>query len=118
MAIPSTMHRSAHGDWLVQGARLSALAMVYVALGKVGLMMAPVSGFATLVWAPTGVALAALVLGGYRLWPGVAVGALVTNLWAGAPPLVACGMAVGNTLEAVVGAFALKSVPGFRGSFE
>jgi len=76
------------------------------------------SGFATLVWAPTGISLAALVIGGYRLWPGIAVGAFATNVLMGAPPLVACGIAAGNTLEAVIGTWALRSVPGFRGSLD
>ena len=66
----------------------------------------------------TGLALAALVLGGYRLWTGVALGALATSLWTGTPPLVGCGIAVGNTLAAVSGAFALRRIPGFRGTFE
>jgi PAS domain S-box-containing protein len=87
-------------------------------LGKLGLAMAPVSGFATLVWPPAGISLAALVIGGYRLWPGIAVGALATNLWTGAPPLAACGIAASSTLEAVAGAFALRSIPGFRGSLD
>ena len=47
-------------------------------------------------------ALAALVLYGYRLWPGIALGAFLVNLSAGAPVLVAGGMALGNTLEALL----------------
>jgi PAS domain S-box-containing protein len=95
-----------------------ALAVAYVALAKFGLGLSPVGGFATLVWAPAGISLAALLLGGCRLWPGVALGALVANLLIGAPPLVACGIAVGNTLEAVLGAAALQRLPGFRASLE
>src|SRR6185503_16689059 len=67
-----------------------------------------VSGFATLVWPPTGIALAALLLFGYRLWPGVALGAFVANLWVGAPIGVATGIAVGNTLEALIGTLVLR----------
>jgi PAS domain S-box-containing protein len=95
-----------------------ALAAVYVVAGKLGLMMAPVSGFASLVWPPAGVSLAALVVGGYRLFPGIVIGAFATNLWAGAPPLVASGIAVGNTLAAIAGTFGLRSIPGFRGSLD
>ena len=91
-----------------------ALAAVYVAAARLGLMMDAVAGFATLVWPPTGIALAALLLLGPRLWPGVFVGALVANLWNGAPLLVALGIAAGNTLEAVVGTHALRRVSGFR----
>ena len=80
----------------VAAAQILALALVYVGLGKLGMAISPVSGFATLVWPPTGVALAALLIGGYRLWPGVALGALAINLWQGAPPLSACGIALGK----------------------
>jgi len=66
------------------------------------------------VWPPTGVALAALVLFGRNLWPGVFLGAVVVNVWTGAPLIVAAGIALGNTLEAVVGEYALRRIPGFR----
>jgi signal transduction histidine kinase len=85
-----------------------ALAAVYVVVARLGLGIDAVSGFATLVWPATGVALAALLLFGYRAWPGIAAGALVTNLGIGAPPLVAAGIALGNTLEALAGAWAMK----------
>jgi integral membrane sensor domain MASE1 len=112
------MGRKASRADLAYVGQLLAVTVAYVVAGKLGLAISPVSSFATLVWPPTGVCLAALLIGGCRLWPAVAVGALVTNLWTGAPPLVACGIAVGNTLEAVVGALALRRIPGFRGSFD
>lgn len=98
--------------------QLLALALAYIGLGKLGQAISPVSGFATLVWPPAGIALAALLLGGYRLWPGIALGALGLNCWLGAPLLVACGIAAGNTLEAVLAAFVLRSIPGFRSSLD
>ncbi len=84
------------------------LAGIYVIAGRLGLLFDAVSGFATLVWAPTGIALAALVLFGPRYWPGVLLGAILTNYTVGANPLVALGIGVGNTLEAVIGALVLK----------
>src|SRR5262245_53432274 len=87
-------------------------------MGKLGLMMDPVGRFATLVWPPTGLALAALFLVGTRAWPGVALGAFVTNLWLGAPALVASGIAVGNTLEAVVGVSMLHRIPRFNAGLD
>jgi signal transduction histidine kinase len=84
-----------------------ALAAAYVLTARLGLAMDAVAGFATLVWAPTGIALAVLLRGGRSLWPGVFVGAFVANVWVGAPPLVAAGIATGNTLEAVLGAAVL-----------
>jgi signal transduction histidine kinase len=80
------------------------LAACYVVAARIGLALGAVAGFATLVWAPTGIALAALLRGGRALWPGVFAGAFIVNAWVGASPLVAGGIAAGNTLEAVLGA--------------
>ncbi len=91
-----------------------AVASTYLAAALVGLSLDAVSGFASLVWPATGIALAAVLLGGRRLWPGVFIGALVANALTGAPLFVALGIATGNTLEALVGASALKRVEGFR----
>jgi signal transduction histidine kinase len=88
------------------------LAASYVVVARLGLKMDAVSGFATLVWPATGVALVALLVFGYRAWPGVFVGAFVTNLGIGAPVPVAGAIATGNMLEAVAGAWALKRLSG------
>jgi signal transduction histidine kinase len=97
-----------------QGLRIAGIAVLYVLAARAGLHLDAISGFATLVWPPTGIALAALVLGGYRLWPGVFVGAVVANILTGAPIPVALGIGLGNTLEALFGAYALTQIPGFR----
>ena len=93
---------------------LIVLAAFYIAAGRLGLQLDAVSGFATLVWAPSGIALAALLRFGLRLWPGVTLGALVVNLWTGAPVLAAIGIAIGNTLEPVLATLILRRL-GFRG---
>jgi PAS domain S-box-containing protein len=99
VSAPTPMQRTVR--WL-------GLFAVYVATALLGLTLDPVGGFAALVWPPTGIALAALVRGGPWLWPAVAAGALVANLWSGAPLLAAAGIAAGNTLEAVIGARLLR----------
>jgi signal transduction histidine kinase len=76
-----------------------------------------VSGFATLIWPPTGIALAAILIGGSHLWPGIALGAFLVNLSIGASPGVAFGICVGNTLEAMVGAYLLRRIE-FQPSLE
>jgi signal transduction histidine kinase len=93
---------------------LIILALLYIAAGRAGLQLDAVSGFATLVWAPSGIALAALLRFGLPLWPGVTAGALVVNLWAGAPLVAALGIATGNTLEPVLAVLLLRRL-GFRG---
>jgi signal transduction histidine kinase len=94
--------------------RIAVVAVVYVLAARAGLTLDAVSGFASLVWAPSGIALAALLLAGARIWPGVFIGALVANIITGAPILAASGIAAGNTLEAVAGAYALTRVPDFH----
>ncbi|MGH7717276.1 MAG: sensor histidine kinase [Gemmatimonadaceae bacterium] len=103
---------------IAYAAEVVALATLYVAAARAGLGLDAVAGFATLVWAPTGIAMAALLARGHRLWPGVLLGALTANVWAGAPLLVALGIAAGNTLEGVLGAGALRRIPGFRRSLD
>ena len=95
-------------------ASVAGVAVVYVLAALAGLSLDRVSGFATLVWPPTGLALAAVLVLGSRIWPGIFVGALVANLITGAAPLTAAGIATGNTLEAVVGGYALLRVTDFR----
>lgn len=97
---------------------VAALAIVYIVAARAGLMMDAVAGFATLVWPPSGLALAALLVFGLGLWPGVLIGAFVANLLAGAPVPVAFGIGVGNTLEAVLAVYALSRIPGFHISLE
>lgn len=98
-------------------AEILALAAVYLVAARAGLKLDAVSGFATLVWPASGIALAALVLRGSALWPGVLIGAFLANYWNDAPALAALGIAVGNTLEPLAGLFALRAISGFNPDF-
>ena len=90
-----------------------ALALVYFGSAKLGLTLAFSNESVTAIWPPTGIALAALVLWGRGLWPGVLLGAFLANVTTDVPVYTAAGIAVGNTLEAVVGAWLLERF-GFR----
>jgi two-component system, NarL family, sensor histidine kinase FusK len=81
--------------------------LLYLAAAKVGLMYAVVGSTVSLVWAPSGIALAALLVFGWRMAIGVALGAFLANVGTGIPLLAACSIALGNTLGAVVGAMLL-----------
>jgi integral membrane sensor domain MASE1 len=72
-------------DWKIYAAKIAGLAVAYYGAAKLGLDLAFETSTVTAVWPPTGIALAALVLWGYRLWPGVALGAFLANSWTGIP---------------------------------
>src|SRR6476661_3416500 len=84
-----------------------AVAAAYYGAAKFGLALAYENSSVTAVWPPTGIALAALLLGGYRLWPGIALGAFLANSWTGIPLYAVLGITLGNTLEALAGAWLL-----------
>ena len=89
-------------------AKLAIVFVAYTATARIGLSFDALGGIATTVWPPTGIALAALVLGGVRLWPVITAAAFVVNAATGIPIWAAAIVAVGNTLEAVIGATLLK----------
>ena len=98
--------------------KIAAIAAAYYGAAKLGLDLAFTTESVTAIWAPTGIALAAVVLWGYRVLPGVALGAFLANLWTDVPLYTVLGITVGNTLEALVGAFLLQRVAAFRPSLE
>jgi integral membrane sensor domain MASE1 len=85
-----------------------AVAIAYVVAAQLGFRLAYVAEQITTVWAPTGIALAALLLYGIRLWPAIWLGALVASAGSEAPLWTALLIASGNTLEAVAGTWALQ----------
>jgi PAS domain S-box-containing protein len=97
--------------WLL---RVALLATVYYAAARLGLHYASIGQSISLVWPPTGVALAALVLLGPSAWPGVALGAFLANAATPIPLGAAAAIAVGNTLEAVLAASILVRAAGRR----
>ena len=99
------------------GLLIPVLAGVYWGAARLGLALAFVAPQVTVVWPPTGIALAAILLLGARAAPGVWLGAFLANVTADAPLVAAAGIATGNMLEAVVGAWLLQQV-GFRPSLE
>jgi PAS domain S-box-containing protein len=84
---------------------LSLLTFVYYVSGRFGLGLASTNPHATVLWAPTGISIGALLLLGYRAWPAVLVGAFLVNYHVNASIVVSAGIAVGNTLETFVGAY-------------
>jgi diguanylate cyclase (GGDEF)-like protein len=98
--------------------RLAIVTAAYFGCAKAGLAFAFANQSVTSVWPPTGLALAAVLVWGYRMWPAVTVGAFLANITTAGPLLSVSGIAAGNTLEAVLGAYLLRRLAGFRPSLE
>jgi diguanylate cyclase (GGDEF)-like protein len=120
----SSGERAAPGEGVALGHRqrelltIGGLAIVYLIAGKLGLSMAFVHPSSTAVWPPTGIALAALLILGYRVWPGVFVGAFLVNVTTVGTILTSLGIATGNTLEGLLGAYLVTRFANGRNAFE
>jgi PAS domain S-box-containing protein len=95
-------------------ARVALLAAAYVLAGRLGFTASAVHPVVSSAWPPSGIALAALLLLGRRFWPAITLGAFAVNLTGGIAPLAAATIAVGNTLEGLLGAWLLTTTAGFR----
>ncbi len=87
---------------------LVAIGVIYFALAKGGLALASIHPSATPIWPPTGVALAAVLLWGYRTWPAIFTAAVIVNATTAGSVATAIAIATGNSLEAVVGAYLIN----------
>jgi diguanylate cyclase (GGDEF)-like protein len=86
-------------------AAMAGLAVVYFVAGKLGLQLAYVQASATAVWPCTGIAVAALLVFGYRVWPGILIGAFLVNLTTAGTVATSIAIAAGNTLEGLAGCY-------------
>ena len=94
--------------------QVALLAAVYFAAAKLSLFLAIPPGYATAVWPPSGIALAATLFLGNRVWPGIWIGAAVVNFTVNFSVVAAVLIGSGNALEAVIGAALIRrfvSVP-------
>lgn len=96
---------------------ISVLAVAYFGTAKLAFSTLDLGIEASPLWPPAGIALAALLLEGERIWPGVLLGALFFARSLGVSWTLAWGVAVGSTLEAVVGAVLLRRM-GFNASLK
>src|SRR5881398_3293359 len=97
---------------------IGILTAVYFIAGKLGLMLASLHASASPVWPPTGIALAALLLLGYRAWPAIFVGAFLVNLSTAGNVATSLAVASGNTLEAMCGAWLVNRFAGGTAAFD
>jgi len=94
------------------------VAASYIAAGKLGLALAFVNASATAVWPPTGIAVAAILLGGVRVWPGIFLGAFFVNHATAGSVATSLAIASGNTLEALTAAWLVRRFAGGRAALD
>jgi len=93
------------------------VALAYFALAKFGLRLASINPSASPIWPPTGLALATILLGGLRMWPAIFIGAFAANATTAGTFVTSALIALGNTLEAVVGGAMINRWSGGRETF-
>jgi PAS domain S-box-containing protein len=99
--------------------RMVILIALYFVGGLIGKETSFLSGSVALVWPPAGIALAAILLFGYRFWPGVALGAILFSFMNGMPlGFFTLGTAIGNTMGAIVCAYLLEKFIAFDNAME
>src|SRR5713101_1210637 len=91
---------------------IGLLTLVYFIAGKFGLILASLHASASPMWPPAGIALAALLVLGYRGWPAIFVGAFLVNVTTAGNVATSLAIASGNTLEAVCGAWLVNRFAG------
>lgn len=102
-------------SWII---KTLALAAIYFTAGRLSLLLAIPPGYATAVWPPAGIALAALLVCGYRVWPGILLGSFLVNIglsfdgttaWAMTKSIsLAAGIGAGAAVQAFFGAFLVR----------
>jgi PAS domain S-box-containing protein len=98
-------------------AQLAGVALAYFVFAKLGLRLASVNPSATPIWPPTGIALAAVLLCGPRIWPAIFAAAFAVNATTAGTLTTSLFLALGNTLEATVGGFLIARWSGGRDTF-
>lgn len=99
-----------------------ALAVIYFAAGGIGLQLAVPPGYATVIWPASGIAIAALLLYGQRLWPGILFGSFILNCLVGSDfaldqvdgkaAIVAASIATGSTIQSLIAAALARRIFG------
>jgi integral membrane sensor domain MASE1 len=101
--------------------RTAILAAAYAATGAASLLLAGPPGYAAPIWPPVGIALALVLLWGFRVWPSVWIGSFAVNAWTGwmaaggfaaDAMAVAAAIATGSTLQILVGAWLVRQFVG------
>lgn len=103
---------------MIYCSRILLLAILYHFAAELGLLTAHLQANTSPVWPPTGIAIAALLIFGPRYWPGITLGVLLAWVFKNNPLNISIGLAIGNTLEAVVAVYAIRRFVNFRNTLD
>ena len=112
--------RESASGWRAQArflGSLLAVGLAYFLMAKLGLRLASINPSASPIWPPTGLALAAMLLCGLRIWPAIFIGAFAANATTAGTLVTSALIALGNTLEAVAGGYLVGRWSGGRETF-
>jgi integral membrane sensor domain MASE1 len=98
-------------------ATIAFVALVYFVVGKIGLRPATPNHSVTAIWLPAGISLAALLLRGYRVWPGVYLGAALLSVAITGSFLFSLPLALGNTLTALLATYLINKYAHGKSAF-
>jgi len=101
--------------------KILGLAIAYFVTGKLGLMLAVPPGYATAIWPPSGIALAGIIVFGWRIWPGILLGSFLVNVSFDSSSINAAILSLGiplvigsgTVLQAVIGAILVRRFAAF-----
>lgn len=89
------------------------LTILFYVTARLGLLLAIPPGYATSIWLPSGIALAFILLFGYRMAPAIWLGSFLVNFHMSGHMLIAGSIGLGSTLQAILGAYLVKRYIGF-----
>lgn len=98
--------------------KIFLLAFLYAGFGFLALNLAVPPGYASPIWPSAGIALAFVLVYGYRIWPGVFLGSFIVNIAAGinatgfpdifTPICLSAGIAAGASFQSVFAAYLIN----------
>jgi PAS domain S-box-containing protein len=90
---------------IVYGLEIAIIAVLYVGVASTALLFPAITAIQTPLWPPSGLALALILLRGYRIWPGILIGSFsaiaISN---GMLTAQGAAIAIATTLGALAGA--------------
>ena len=90
---------------IIYGLEIAIIAVLYVGVASTALLFPAITAIQTPLWPPSGIALALILLRGYRIWPGILVGSFsATTISSGMLTAQGAAIAIGSTLGALAGA--------------